>query len=83
MCSGIPGSQPEPVGGLCECVGAWSRGDGLEPPLLSLQYFPCSLSLCESPFAPALLSGGATIRMGEGHIPQLVLFSKLLLEGVS
>ena len=27
-CSGIPGSQPEPVGGLHECVGAWSSGEG-------------------------------------------------------
>ena len=25
VCSGIPGSQPEPVGGLCECVSAAVR----------------------------------------------------------
>ena len=24
-CSGIPGSQPEPMGGLCECVSAAAR----------------------------------------------------------
>ena len=58
-CSGIPGSQPEPMGGLCECVSAWNGGrGGLEPPLLSLQYFLCSLSLRGSlslppPFSPA------------------------------
>ena len=25
FCSGIPGSQPEPMGGLCECVSAAAR----------------------------------------------------------
>ena len=52
ICSRIPGSQPEPVGGLHGCVGAWSSGGGLEPPLLPLQYFLCTLSLRGSPFCP-------------------------------
>ena len=56
---------------------------GLALPLLSLRYFLCSVSLRGSPFSPALLSGGAMVRIGEGHIPQLVPFSRLLLGGVS
>ena len=73
------------MGGLRECVGAWSGGGagGLEPPLLSPQYFLYNLSLRGSRFAPALLSSGATVRTGEGHTPQLVPFSKLLSGGMS
>ena len=85
-CSGIPGSQPEPMGGLRECVGAWSGGGrgGLEPPLLSLQYSLCSLSLHRSlslppPFSPTR----ATVRTGEGHIAQLISLCALLPGGVS
>ena len=83
ICSRIPGSQPEPMGGLHECVGAWSRGDGLEPPLLPLQYFLCSLSLCGSPFCPCRALQWCDVRTEEGHIPQLVPLSTLLPGGVS
>ena len=39
-CSGIPGSQPEPMGGLCECVSvAVGTGEGHIPQLGS----PCAL----------------------------------------
>ena len=33
VCSGIPRSQPEPVGGLHECLGAWRvcEGSGATP----------------------------------------------------
>ena len=34
-------------------------------------------------FAPTLLSSGATVRMGEEHIPQLVSLCALLAGGVS
>jgi len=71
------------VGYVSVWVPGAGRGGGVEPPLLSLQYFLCSLSLRGSPFAPALLSGGATVRTGEGHIPQPVPFSTLLPGGVS
>jgi len=70
--------------GLRECVGVWSgAGSGLEPPLPSPRYFLCGLSLRESLFAPAVLSGGATVQTVEGHIPQPVPFSTLLPGGVS
>jgi len=42
----------------------------------------CSLSLSGFPFPPPFSCGG-TVRTGEGCIPQLVPFSKLLLGGVS
>ena len=71
------------VGYVSVWVPGAGRGGGVEPPLLSLQYFLCSLSLRGSLFAPALLSGGATVRTGEGHIPQPVPFSTLLPGGVS
>ena len=82
ICSRIPGSQPEPMGRLHGCVGAWSRGGGLEPPLLPLQYFLCSLSLCGSPFCPCPALQWCE-QTGEGHIPQLVPLSTLLPGGVS
>ena len=83
-CSGIPGSQPEPMGGLCEYVsarngGGWSGATPSISAILSVQSESVRVTL----FAPTLLSGGATVRTGEGHIPQLVSLCALLPGGVS
>ena len=74
------------MGGLRECVGAWSGGkggwSGATPSvsaILAVQSESARIPL----FAPALLSSGATVRTGEGHIPQFVPLSTLLLGGVS
>lgn len=59
--SGIPPSQPEPTGGLRECVSVWKA------PLLSLQSFLCSLSPRGSlSLPPAPLSGGAMVQTRGG-----------------
>ena len=82
MRSGIPRSQSELIH---KHLTAWSRG-WLGPPFLSERCSwerVCNLSLRGSPFSPILLSGDATVRMGEGHIPQLVPLSTLLPGGVS
>ena len=83
LCSGIPGSQPEPMGVLHECAGAWSQGwSGATPSVSAI--LPVQTESARVPlFAPVLLFGGTTVRTGEGLILQLVPFSTLLPGGVS
>jgi len=59
--SGIPRSQPEPLGGLHECVGAWSGGgwSGATPSISTI--LPVQSVCMGPPFAPPLLSGGAMV----------------------
>ena len=58
--------------------GAWS---GATPSVSTI--FPVQSESPWVPLFPALLSSSATVQTGEGHIPQLVPFSKLLPGGVS
>ena len=60
-------------------AGGWSAATPSVSAVLPMQ----SESVRVTFFAPALLSSGATVRTGEGHIPKLVQFSKLLPGGVS
>jgi len=73
------------MSGLRECVGAWSGGGGWSgaPPSVSAILAVQSESARIPLFAPVLLSSGATVRTGEGHIPQLVPLSTLLPGRVS
>ena len=72
------------MGGLCEWVSAWNGGwwSGATPSVSAI--LPVQSESARVPlFAPAPLSGGATVRTGEGHIPQLVSLCALLPGGVS
>ena len=59
--------------------GGWSGATPSVSAILPVQSESAWVPL----FAPALLSSGAMVRTGEGHIPQLVLLSTLLPGGVS
>ena len=55
--------------GLCECVSAWNGGgwSGATPFVSAI--LPVQSESARVPlFAPALLSGGTTVRPGEGYI---------------
>ena len=66
---------------MCGCLelGGWSGATPSVSAILPVQSESAWVPL----FAPALLSSGAMVRTGEGHIPQLVLLSTLLPGGVS
>ena len=59
-------------------TGGWSGATPFVSAILPVQSESARVPL----FAPALLSGGATVRTGEGHIPQLVSLCTLLPGGV-
>ena len=54
--------------GLCECVSAWNGGVVWSHPFVSAILSVQSESARVPLFVPALLSGGTTVRTGEGHI---------------
>ena len=68
---------------MCGCLergeGGWSGATPSVSAILAVQSESARIPL----FAPALLSSGATVRTGEGHIPQLIPLSTLLPGGVS
>ena len=66
---------------MCECLerGGWSGATPSVSAILPVHSESARVPL----FAPALLLGGATVRTGEGHIPQLVSLCALLPGGVS
>ena len=67
---------------MCGCLergGGWSGATLSVSAILPVQSESARVPL----FAPALLSIVATVRTGEGHIPQLVPFFTLLPGGVS
>ena len=66
---------------MCGCLelGGWSGATPSVSAILPLQSESARVPL----FAPTFLSGGAMVRTGEGHIPQLVPLSTLLPGGVS
>ena len=66
---------------MCGCLelGGWSGATPSVSAILPVQSESARVPL----FAPTFLSGGTTVRTGEGHIPQLVPLSTLLPGGVS
>jgi len=60
-------------------AGGWAAATPSVSAVLPMQ----SESVRVTFFAPALLSSGATVRTGEGHIPQFVPLSTLLPGGMS